>query len=200
MSTGIKRVFYDLKISRYYQDKFRAYYDKIRDMKEEKNGKFVEIYKDNFNLLYGYAYRMIGDKYLAEDAVHNACYAALKKGIFENHDNPLGWLFIALRFEINNTIRKNREIPLNESELTAEAADEKFGLLELDLSLRSALTKKEYIIAKMYFFEGVSEKDIANYLGISLNALRIRIHRIREKILSIDLSILIILLISRSLP
>lgn len=169
-------------------------------MKEEKNSKFVEIYKDNFNLLYGYAYRMIGDKYLAEDAVHNACYAALKKGIFENHSNPLGWLFIALRFEINNTIRKNREIQLNESELAAEAADEEFGLLELDLSLRSALTEKEYIIAKMYFFEGVSEKEIADYLGISLNALRIRIHRIRKKILSIDLSILIILLISRSLP
>lgn len=164
-------------------------------MKEEKNGKFVEIYKENFNVLYGYVYRMIGDKYLAEDAVHNACYAALKKGIFENHDNPLGWLIIALRYEISNMIRKNRDIPTDESELAVKAAMEEYGLLELDLSLRAALTEKEYIIVKLYFFEGLNEKAIAKHLGISLNALRIRIHRIRKKILSIDLSIFMILLL-----
>lgn len=48
--------------------------------------------------------------------------------------------------------------------------------------LQSILSDTDYKIAKMHFIDGETEIKMASKLNMSVNALRVRIHRIKKKI------------------
>lgn len=151
-------------------------------MKEKINQKFINMYRDNAEYLYFYAYKTTNDKYSSEDLVQNVFLDALKKRVHEDHDNPRAWLTIAMKYEIQNHRRRHHREILADLESSATSPPVDFQITELDLCLKTNLTEAEYELAQFSFFKEKNAPHIAEELHISPNAVRIRIHHLRQKI------------------
>ena len=56
--------------------------------------EFEEVYVQNLALSTGLAYRILGDRELAEDAVQDAAIKAVKAGMKEELGNPDAWFMV----------------------------------------------------------------------------------------------------------
>lgn len=150
---------------------------------------FDKLYLEYSKTLVYYAYKIVNDRTLAEDIMQNVFYIALRKGILRKHENPGAWLYTAVRYEALFEYRKLiRECALS-NQANREDQYEVINILE---TLKSILSDSEYELAEKYFLHGSTEKELASELGISENAVRIRIHKIRSKIRPALLTLLMI--------
>ena len=138
-------------------------------------------YKQSFTWLFSYAYRMTNSESAAEDIVQDVFCTAIRKEIFDNRDNPSAWLLRAAKFEITHFYRRKVMEELPESYDIPYEEMEYFTAEETAI-LQSILSDTDYKIAKMHFIDGETEIKMASKLNMSVNALRVRIHRIKKKI------------------
>lgn len=151
-------------------------------MKKIIDQRFTDMYRANAEYLYFYAYNTTHDKYLSEDLLQNVFYDALRKRVHEEHNNPRAWLTLAMKFEIKNHHRRQHREILTDLEPGMSSPPEDFKIAELDLCLKSNLTKTEYELAQASFFKEKKAPHIAEELHTSPNAVRIRIYHLRQKI------------------
>jgi RNA polymerase sigma factor (sigma-70 family) len=131
--------------------------------------------------LFAFVYRITNDAHVSEDIVHEVFCSALMKDIFTTHADPSAWLFQAARYEIYHHFRKRKEDSLPE-EYDILYEEDNFYAIEATMLLHSILSGLDYEIAKRCFIDGESEESIAQRFGMSVNALRVRIHRIKKKV------------------
>lgn len=150
-------------------------------MNKQNTKQLEETYKSRSKLYINYAYHILGDEYLAQDVVQNVFCSAMDQNIFDSHENPSAWLMVAIKNQSVDIIRK-RSYEIVDIKKESPFHDPAINRIEIDMTLQAILSDKEYTIAKMFWIEEKSEKQIAEKLNISLNVLRVRIHRIRHKI------------------
>lgn len=169
----------------------------LRSMKSDQWIK--ELYDENYEWLFRLASNrlraFVGHSSDAQDVVQEVFMLAAEKDI-RNHPNPAGWLAVTAENTCKNYIRANAR---NERK-QRKCAQAKFGktahpsLFLLDsvedetrasdmrMTIERALPPEDWELLRKYCLEERSIEEIAEEIGMTPNALRVRIHRIRKRL------------------
>jgi RNA polymerase sigma-70 factor (ECF subfamily) len=158
----------------------------VGELREWFEGRVVA----NQRLLYAIAYQVLGDAHEAEDAVQGAvCKAWSSLGELNNAEAVVGWVARITRNMAIDAARKKRERAVGDDELMkmdagaedvplAEQADERAAMR----SLIAQLPDNQAIVVTMRFYDGLDGPAIAKRLGMTDNAVRVRLHRGLERL------------------
>lgn len=143
------------------------------------------LYRENCRGMYAYARTALRSATDAEEAVQETfCVALTKPKALRSSQNPVGWLYTALKFVIKSLMRsRSRSYRLfcqldDASELPAPTGDAD----ALADELLEALGDDEREVVRRCAIEGESSAECASALGISPAACRKRLQRARERL------------------
>ena len=159
----------------------------------DKNA-FEELVRRHQELVFSLAYKLTGNRELANDVAQEAfirAWKAIQK--FRGDSTFSTWIY---RITVNTawTLRKKakKHYSLNiedtqEPVVIDEKKDPEFLAINSDLSsvLKKALEQipiEQRIIVELKNIEGRSHKEIAEILGISVTAAKVRLHRAHQKL------------------
>lgn len=146
------------------------------------------LYEKEADGLYSFVKKFGISKEMAEDIVQETFCAAIKRAEdLRNHPNPVGWLYVTVRYIMVSENRKSKksEAFYSLSELENQLYDteaESFLASVEDDRIRSALSKEEYKILELIYKQGYKGKEAAKKLGMNENTLRVQTLRIRRKL------------------
>ena len=160
-------------------------------MIEVDNQILLKLYSLYQKELYLYLYSLCGDRHLAEDLLHETFLKALL-ALPDGHGNMRAWLYMVARnLFYNQQKKKSREILMDEQIYPLEEKTEK-GLPEkifeeedrrmLYQAIRRLDIKKREII-QMQYFGGMTQKEIAAVLHITLENVAYRARKELKKYL-----------------
>ena len=158
---------------------------------DEDRSKFEKAYIANRDMMYNTAYRILHNAASSEDAVHDAFLSTANVFDKISHlsDKAIrNYLFIVVRnaaLRLSN--KQSRELP-DENELSEQVPDisnieadvEDRELQEKVFSLVKALDDKYSDILMMKFSYEMKDREIAEVTGLTVEAVKARIHRGRE--------------------
>ncbi len=142
---------------------------------------FEAMYLKHSESMLRVAISMVRDYSLAEEIV-NETFLVLWMHIHRvmKHDNPTRWLYIVLRRNAIDEVRKNKkraEVPLNEAISKSTNADF-FAFPDL---LPTALSDEDKQLLIWRYERGMGYDEMARCLSISDAACRMRVKRARER-------------------
>jgi RNA polymerase sigma-70 factor (ECF subfamily) len=150
---------------------------------------FDQLVERYHGRLFRFAYRVLSDKAEAEDAVQEAfvrAYRALAtyrpEGFFTS------WIY---RITLNECRRRVRQretsVPLDEAKQEAGASDPMGAVLRGDRDRRlreaiRALPEHYRIVLMLFYFEELSVEEIAKAMSLGVSAVKVRLHRGRNRL------------------
>lgn len=154
---------------------------------------FETIYEENKDKLYRYAYSILGDEASAEDAVQDA-FVSLAQNFEKTYSMECNqirsYLIIIVRnasFKIYN--RRKKETPTEDVYADGEPTGGELHIAAESKELRKALLgmiqgldPKYADVIMLRYYHGLSEKDIAESLGLSVENVKVRLFRGRNKL------------------
>lgn len=144
-------------------------------------GRFDRLFQAHAKNMVSLAKRLLGgDEALAEDLVQSVFLLLLSRpGAIDGYQHPEAWLYVALRNQIKNELRRacRSELPLEAAGEAAAAGDPPPPLAE---SLPPGLTAREREILISYYEDRIPHEVLAPALGCSVPACRTRLFRARE--------------------
>lgn len=167
-----------------------GFYLTLLETADEKN-KFEELYNKYRDVLYNYAYGILHDRYLAEDAVHNA-FLSLTKCLHKIHEVNCKETRNYLIIIVKNSSFKIYNQGKNTVELNDEIED---NCVDIEEYVEKTLTKEEIAqtikdmdniysdILMLKYFYGLSDIEISKTLDISINNVWTRIHRGKSQLI-----------------
>ena len=155
---------------------------------EEDKLKFERLYYDYRKLMKHIATDMLRDEFLAEDAVHEAFIKLTRhiSGVDESNSHKTkAFIVIIIKSVCLDMLRKDKQdksFSLEEIDSMAYVDDESFKRLEVEdiYSVISSLSDTYREIIELKVVHNLSDKEIADVLGISNAAVRKRMQRARE--------------------
>lgn len=148
----------------------------------EKNDIIEYYYKSEYNNLFRYAARILLNDGLAEDAVQDTFQIAMKRiDKFAASPNPVGWLYETLKNVLKHVQRDRQRhmkmmIPMGlvpEESISAQEIMPKLSTLYGD--------DEEMKLLILFYGYGFKVRDLADMLGISESACKMRIRRGRAR-------------------
>lgn len=142
-----------------------------------------EVYRRYSNELYLYLYSFCRNRAEAEDLMQEVFLKALLS-LQDSHQNFRAWLYLVAKNLCINRLKRNREIAMEEPELLERTGGnsplESILAEEGSRRLYAAMlklpeTQRQAIL--LQYFAGLSQKEIAQVLGISLGNVRVMVHR-----------------------
>lgn len=161
---------------------------------------FERLYKENYNSLSQYIYRLVLSRETAEDILQDTFIEAYRKKYeLVYHESPVGWLYLAARNKVMKLRAKERRYFCVQQEgLEIPVAEEQYSVVEFQEMLGHILTEEEITILEKVFHYGYTGREMADMLGISENCFRTKLCRMREKLRKFwYLGILFLILIIR---
>ena len=159
------------------------------DTPEEKS-KFEVLYKEYRSIMYNHAYGILKDKYLAEDAVHNA-FLKLTKNLEKVNEikckETRNYLVILVRGAAINFYNQNKKI-VSIDELDDTDTLDLPELIENRLErervfeIISNMDNKYSDILMLKLFYDCSNEEVAQSLNINPEHVSIRFFRAKEKL------------------
>ena len=151
-------------------------------MNQEDKIKFLEqVYRSEAKNMLHYTRSAMGNYSQAEDIVQTTFKIAIEKiDDFVYSPNPIGWIKTTLKNEMKNRRREQ----------------EKWQKIIIDIEIDTIAYQDEYfsetfshsvdpealdLLSKIYI-EGIPYLELANQMGISISALKMRVYRAKEKI------------------
>jgi RNA polymerase sigma-70 factor (ECF subfamily) len=146
-----------------------------------------EVFNAHVDRVFRLAYRMTGDTAFAEDVTQDIFARAFDRlGQFRG-DAPFGaWLHRVATTTILNALRKEKRTRGREASLEeARYAAVRTGAIEPDIRDRvraalASLPEGLRLVVIMFDIEGYSHEEIAEVLGITSGASRVRLSRARD--------------------
>ena len=144
------------------------------------------------------AWRKTGDFHVAEEITQDTFLRAYRKlGALKNPNLFAGWLYVIAN-RLCDTWFKKREpdmqsletVPIVEleehlySEYTTKQREERASEKRINLVKRllQKLPESERIVMTLHYLAGSSCKEISEFLGVSLNTVKSRLHRARQRL------------------
>ena len=144
------------------------------------------------------AWRKTGDFHVAEEITQDTFLRAYRKlGALKNPNLFAGWLYVIAN-RLCDTWFKKREpdmqsletVPIVEleehlySEYTTNQREERASEKRINLVKRllQKLPESERIVMTLHYLAGSSCKEISEFLGVSLNTVKSRLHRARQRL------------------
>lgn len=171
------------------------YLSMIDDDAEEEKDLFTEIYIEYRDKLANYAFGILKDHQLSEDAVQEA-YLILANNMKKISNRPCNQIVNYMIIIVRNVCYKiynKRKMESCVGDVIVDCGE--IGDLEINIE-NKILQEKIFEIIKdldpkygdvlmLKYFYNHKTKEIANELGISLNNVKIRLLRAKEKIVKI---------------
>ncbi|MBQ2996674.1 MAG: sigma-70 family RNA polymerase sigma factor [Oscillibacter sp.] len=149
--------------------------------------KFLEeLYRTHYQKLFLYANAVVKHREVAEEAVQDTFHiACLKIAQLRASPNSAGWLVQTLKNVLRNMERTRsslysslqRDLPYEERYVGSRRDEENISLLYGD-----TLTEEELSLLQRIAVEGCTYLEASRELGISAEACRKRMQRIRDKL------------------
>lgn len=151
-------------------------------MNPEEKIKFLEqVYRSEAKNMLQYSRSAMGSASQAEDIVQTTFKIALEKiDHFVHSPNPVGWIKTTLKNEIKNRRRER----------------EKWQKIIIDIEINHIASYDTYPVESSFcgvdkealdllnkiYIEGVPYLELANQMDISIDALKMRVYRAKDKI------------------
>ena len=155
----------------------------LTDYRRGKPGAFRELLERHAGLVYGTAWRVTGERTLAEEAVQDVfCLAARKSAELAGHPSVTGWLHRTAMNMARDLVRRRDRHERNIARFAAEsAAETQEGGRPAEWEAIDAaidrLPADERAVVVLRFFEELDHDAIGRRLGISEAAARKRLSR-----------------------
>jgi RNA polymerase sigma factor (sigma-70 family) len=137
--------------------------------------------------LFRLAFSWVKDRALAEDVLQNVFEKSFsRQQELSNHENLSGWLVLSLKNEILIHFRKNKKIESLEDVEHFQSEEGQFEDLSESvikvMMLLKELPEKQREIFQLREVEGLDYLEISNHLNISLDQVKVNLHRARKSI------------------
>jgi RNA polymerase sigma-70 factor, ECF subfamily len=152
----------------------------------EDGGAFAELYDFYLPRVYGFVYRRVQDRCVAEDLTSMTFQRALenvRRSDFRNESFG-GWLYrVASNVVVDHVRRDRRHVPIGDLDLFEEPRDPALDALAAALDrdqLRRALqglSNSHQEVLVLRFYDDLDLTEICAVLGCSREALAVRLHR-----------------------
>lgn len=137
--------------------------------------------------LYRMAYLWVKDRDIANDVLQQVFEKAWRqKNDLQKMDNPTGWMVRSLKNEALQHFRANKKLePLGDQEFEEEAAadqEDTSEKLKLVFKFLEKLPEKQREVFQLREVEGLTYEEIAEYLEVSLDQVKVNLHRARKSL------------------
>lgn len=167
----------------------------IRQVQNGKHEAFAELVNRHSKRFYGTAYRLLFSRTDAEDVVQQAFLKLWERRLSWNQNKGAKFTTWFYRIVVNLCLdhkRKKRPMPLSENMEIVDRQDGQDMLLQkkqkrvlLDLFIQE-LPERQQVALNLCFYEGLSNQEAAEIIGIKLKALQSLIMRakttLKEKV------------------
>ena len=154
----------------------------------EEQGRHIEqLFKSMQKNLHAYAAGVLRNDFQAEEAIQETfCIVCQNPQDALSSPNPPGWVMEALKYVLKNTVRRNAT--LKKYFIAAKDADIEWmgdprhapdG--DIDLMYANLICKDDYYLLKQVILEKRTMLDMAEELGISVEACKKRFQRAEKK-------------------
>ena len=163
----------------------------------KEQGRYIEqIFKNMYGSLYAYAVSNLKNDFQAEEAIQETfCIICQRPQDMLTSPNPNGWVMQTLKNVLKNTKRRNET--LKKYFTAAENADVEWvcdprseACDDVDLLYAGLIREEDFYLLKQIILESRTMLDMAEELGISVEACKKRFQRaekkFREEISKID--------------
>jgi len=158
------------------------------------------LYKANARRIHRLAayilYDRLGYTTDAQDVVQEVFLLAARSKKLRSHPKPEAWLMTTTKFVCSNYIRTQSRIDRKQEKVAqaavrknvhcvysfVEPSTDSTGVSDVMLSLKQTLSPEEYELVRAYCIEKRPASEIAAETGMSETYIRVKIHRLREKI------------------
>ena len=153
----------------------------------KEQGQYIEqLYKDMFDSLCSYAYSILKNTHLSEEAVQETFQIACSKpASLMSSKNPKGWLMNTLKNVLHNALRKRTAL----EKYIAAAESENIDLIaspspgsNVDLMYSDMVTEIEFQLLKWVAIDQYTMLEAADKLGITVEACKKRVQRAEKKL------------------
>ncbi|GIU91867.1 MAG: RNA polymerase sigma-H factor [Acidimicrobiia bacterium] len=148
---------------------------------------FGELVRRHQAVVFGAAFRVVGDRQVAEDLAQEAFLRAFQaSGEFRGEGTVGAWLYRIAKNLALNQVSRRREHPGDLPDLPAKTDPESEYLRTADIrAVRQAVASlpaplREPLVLREY--QGLSYDEIGRRLGLATNTVRTRIHRGRKAV------------------
>ena len=152
----------------------------------EQSKYIAQLYRDMYDQLHTYAYGILRDQYLSEEAVQETFRTVCDKpDDLTTSPNPKGWLMNTLKYNIRNTQRKRATL---EKHIAAAESVELDRLVSPDLGnsvelmYSDLVSQEEFRLLKRVAIDGYTMLEAAEELHISVETCKKRVQRAKEKL------------------
>ncbi len=184
-------------ISQLEEDSFPNELSEAELVARSQNGDkeaFEQLVVRNQDLVFSLAFKLSGNRDLANDIAQEAfirAWRAIEK--FRGDSAFSTWIYritVNTAWTLRKKAKKHNLANIEETQepiVIDEKKDPELIAINSDLSfvLRQALNKlpmEQRIIVELKNIEGRSHKEIAEYLGITVTAAKVRLHRAHQKL------------------
>lgn len=155
-------------------------------MTHSQDEQLKKLYIDMFDILFSYARSVLDSESLAREAVQETfCIACSKIETVLSSPNPEGWLVNTLKNVIRNMRRSRAK--LNQLIVTTiYSAENKSTAIhdeeDVDILYGDMTQNADYILLKKIAIEQYSMIELADELGINIEACKKRVQRARDRL------------------
>ncbi|MBE5892600.1 MAG: sigma-70 family RNA polymerase sigma factor [Lachnospiraceae bacterium] len=131
----------------------------------------------------------IRDERAVEDILQDVFMEALRKyDVFSVHPKQIGWLYRTARYKMQEYIRKNEYsqhmvVGSQDEHEELGAHENGYFACEFNQTLKEVLSEEELKRFKRFFVWGYSVEELAIREGVTVNNMRVRLTRLKQKIL-----------------
>ena len=149
----------------------------------QKAASFADLYRAHAQDVYRFAFYLSGDSTRAEDIVSETFLRIWDSAAVVRRDTVRGYLFtIARNVFLHDLRRSRRQDPLEDIHTVAATVVRELESredLRATLAALQTLPEADRSALLLHAREGVSYEEIARVLGLSLSAVKVKIHRAR---------------------
>jgi RNA polymerase sigma factor (sigma-70 family) len=132
------------------------------------------------------AYLWVKDRDAAEDILQSVFEKAWnRKNELQKMENPTGWMVRTLKNESLQHFRFSKKFEsIQEFELSDESNEKESREIEVKMvfTFLEALPEKQREVFQLREVEGLTYEEIAEYLEISLDQVKVNLHRARKSL------------------
>ncbi|MGD9159186.1 MAG: sigma-70 family RNA polymerase sigma factor [Desulfobacteraceae bacterium] len=152
---------------------------------------FAEIIRRFQDMAFGYAYTLVSDLHLAEDAVQEAFVEAYYnlRTLRDTAAFP-GWLKRIVQFRCNRILKRKKlhQVPLDFAAASASKEPNPYEIMERkDIEQKvfnaiNGLSQHLREVTTLFFINGYTKNEIADFLEIPENTVKSRLKTSRERL------------------
>lgn len=146
--------------------------------------EFKKIYRDYWPKVYRLALGFVNDPAWAKDISQDTFVSVLEKlGDFRNEAKVGTWIFKIASNQCLRQIEKSKRLPQidKEIDMSESPSNDKEAQSQFLYNCIAELNEIDRLIISLEL-EDVDQKEIAQIVGISAGNVRVKVHRIKEKL------------------